>query len=325
MTISVVIPAYNAEKYVSRAIDSVLKQTHPADEIIVVDDGSTDNTADIVQGYGEKVRYIRQENAGAGAARNRGIEESTCQWIAFLDSDDEWLADNLKLLADVVSGDNKPAWAFGNFFNCDCNTQTRKPAHDIQKAEKRLGEGEYFDNFLVCFAQGFHAWTGSILIRRDVFENVSLFIVDQPRAEDTDMWLRIAYTYPQVGYVKEPMAVYHRAVAASATKSHMNFHIISDIVDKHLKLSAENGHREDFLPCANCMLCVWIMEMLSAGRTEGLLETVKRYDDILGWRFKKEMYLRVKHPRIAPYCLAVTSCIKKFAGSVKNILGLNKG
>ncbi|MHC5190567.1 MAG: glycosyltransferase family 2 protein, partial [Planctomycetota bacterium] len=84
MKISVVIPAYNAEKHIARAIDSVLAQTRPADEIIVVDDGSTDATAEVVRSYGEKVIFIQQENAGVSVARNAGIEAASGDWIAFL-------------------------------------------------------------------------------------------------------------------------------------------------------------------------------------------------------------------------------------------------
>ena len=88
ITVSVVIPAYNSGAYISRTVESVLGQSRPADEIIVVDDGSTDKTGEIVQTYGGKVRYIRQENAGASAASNTGIENATCPWIALLDGDD---------------------------------------------------------------------------------------------------------------------------------------------------------------------------------------------------------------------------------------------
>ena len=83
--ISVVIPAYNISKLVARAIDSVLAQTHQPDEIIVVDDGSTDDTADIIKSYGSKVIYIYQENLGLAGARNTGIKNATCEWVAFLD------------------------------------------------------------------------------------------------------------------------------------------------------------------------------------------------------------------------------------------------
>lgn len=90
-SVSVVIPAYNAEDFLSRAIESILAQTLAPKEIIVIDDGSTDRTVEIVEGFGDKIKLISQENAGVSAARNKGIRESTGEFIAFLDSDDYFL------------------------------------------------------------------------------------------------------------------------------------------------------------------------------------------------------------------------------------------
>ena len=89
--ISVIIPTYNYGRFIKEAVESVLKQTFPVAEIIVVDDGSTDNTEEIVKALGEKVRYIKQENNGVGAARNNGVKNSYGDLIAFLDADDLWL------------------------------------------------------------------------------------------------------------------------------------------------------------------------------------------------------------------------------------------
>src|ERR1041385_8897165 len=86
--VSVVIPAYNYARFLPAAIDSALWQEYPASEIIVVDDGSTDNTAEVVKGYGERVRYIHQSNAGLPAARNTGIKAARFDHVAFLDADD---------------------------------------------------------------------------------------------------------------------------------------------------------------------------------------------------------------------------------------------
>lgn len=90
VTISVVVPTYNRAHCVREAIDSVLTQDPPADEVIVVDDGSTDNTQDILQTYGNSITVLRQKNEGAAAARNTGIRHATGEWVAFLDSDDLW-------------------------------------------------------------------------------------------------------------------------------------------------------------------------------------------------------------------------------------------
>src|SRR3954470_765888 len=92
MNVSAIIPTFNRRQYIQRAIDSVLAQTLPVDEIIVIDDGSTDGTAEAVEAwYGSRIRVIRQENSGVSGARRRGIQEARGEWIAFLDSDDEWI------------------------------------------------------------------------------------------------------------------------------------------------------------------------------------------------------------------------------------------
>lgn len=100
--ISAVIPAYNREKTIGRAIDSVLGQEYHASEIIVVDDGSNDGTREIVGTYGERVRYIYQDNSGVASARNRGVIEASYEWIAFLDSDDYWLPNHLKRISEAI-------------------------------------------------------------------------------------------------------------------------------------------------------------------------------------------------------------------------------
>ena len=92
--VSVVIPNYNYGQYLRQAIDSVLAQTYPAIEIIVVDDGSQDKSEAIVRSYGERVRLIAQRNQGVSVARNRGVQESAGEFVAFLDADDAWYATN---------------------------------------------------------------------------------------------------------------------------------------------------------------------------------------------------------------------------------------
>jgi glycosyltransferase involved in cell wall biosynthesis len=111
-SISVIIPAYNREAYISDAIESILRQTLPPAEIIVVDDGSTDRTAAIALSYGEKVRCISQENQGCGAARNTGLKEARGDLIAFLDSDDIWLDRKLELQSAYLAAHPEIDMAF---------------------------------------------------------------------------------------------------------------------------------------------------------------------------------------------------------------------
>lgn len=102
---SVIIPAYNSAATIGRAIDSVLRQTYPAHEIIVVDDGSADSTRDEVARFGDRIRYLHQANAGVSAARNKGAHEATGDWLAFLDADDWYFPDRLRLHAEWIESD----------------------------------------------------------------------------------------------------------------------------------------------------------------------------------------------------------------------------
>jgi glycosyltransferase involved in cell wall biosynthesis len=100
--ITAIVPTYNREATVGRAVDSVLAQVYPAAEVIVVDDGSQDGTRERLQLYRERIRYIYQPNAGVSAARNRGASEARSEWIAFLDSDDCWLPGHLQRMAGAI-------------------------------------------------------------------------------------------------------------------------------------------------------------------------------------------------------------------------------
>ena len=111
-SISVIIPAYNAEKYIGEAIESVLNQTRPAKEIIIVDDASTDRTVEIARSYGDHVTVLVNEvNSGPGHSRNVGVAHSTGDYLAFLDADDKWMPEHLSVLAGILDAEPKVALA----------------------------------------------------------------------------------------------------------------------------------------------------------------------------------------------------------------------
>ena len=103
ITIAAIISTYNRAHLIGRAIDSILNQTRQLDEIIVVDDGGSDNTAEVVARYGSKVRYVRRQNGGMSAGRNTGVEVARSEWIAFLDDDDEWVPEKTQLQEDAIA------------------------------------------------------------------------------------------------------------------------------------------------------------------------------------------------------------------------------
>lgn len=113
--ISTIIPTYNRAHLVCRAIDSVLPQLEAGDELIVVDDGSTDNTAEVIAKYGDRIKYVRMKNGGCGAARNRGVQEATNPLVTFLDSDDEWMPEHNLLLRAVMDARPDLLFCFTNF------------------------------------------------------------------------------------------------------------------------------------------------------------------------------------------------------------------
>ncbi len=118
--VSIIIPAYNSEAYISQTIESVMGQTYKNWELLIIDDGSTDKTSEVIKTFlqEKKIRYIHQSNAGVSAARNRGIEHAGGDYIAFLDSDDFWLPENLSKKVAVLN-DTSIDWTFSNIFHAD--------------------------------------------------------------------------------------------------------------------------------------------------------------------------------------------------------------
>lgn len=153
LTVSVTIPTYNRAHLIRRAVDSVLNQTKPGDEVIVVDDGSSDNTEEILKPYGDNIRYIRTVNSGAGAARNRGIQEARNTLVAFLDSDDEWMPGKLALQRQLMAARPDVLFAFS-----DIAITTRQGGiirnylrfwhNDPRSWDQILGKGEYYSQIV---------------------------------------------------------------------------------------------------------------------------------------------------------------------------------
>lgn len=191
--VSVVIPTYNREDRLSSAIRSVLEQTAPPSEIIVVDDGSTDGTPALVRAMPE-VRYLRQENQGVSAARNHGIRAAQHDWIALLDSDDEWLPRKVERQWDAL--EREPKFRF-------CHTdeiwiRKGRRVNPMKKHAKR--GGHIFQHCLpLCVIS-----PSSTLLHRDLFERFGMFDPELPVCEDYDLWLRICAREP-VLYVDEPL------------------------------------------------------------------------------------------------------------------------
>ena len=298
ITVSAVVPAYNAVKHIGRAIDSILKQSRPADEIIVVDDGSTDGTGEIVKGYGDKVRYIYQENAGVSVARNTGIEAASGDWIAFLDCDDEWDGDKLKLQTEHLARNEELKWTYSNFYLDRPDSTDLEEAHRSTALNKLLFGREYFADYLKAYVAHGFAWTCTLMIRRDVFKQTGMFEPGMKRAQDNDLWFRIAYQYPKVGYLTEPLAIYHTDTPGSSTKINDEVEFMTGLVNRQLELSAEHGRREAFESCATHMLGVWVRQLFMEKRFGDVKILLNSFGEYLSQRFKREIHFRLMWPPV---------------------------
>ncbi|MBN1766699.1 MAG: glycosyltransferase family 2 protein [Sedimentisphaerales bacterium] len=295
--ISVIIPAYNAGSHIARAIQSVLDQTHAPDEIIVVDDGSTDNTSEIVQGFPTAITCIRQENQGSSAARNTGIKAAGNDWIAFLDSDDEWLPDKLQLQVQNLRHNPELVWTWSNFYRCLCDEHRRGPNIKPIRADKLLRGRDYLDEFFQSYIHRTFGWTGTMLIRKDVLEEAGLFIPGQHMGDDIDLWFRIACRYPRIGYLSRPLAVYHMNVNQSITHRLRQTEIHPDFIKRHLTLTAEHNRREDFEPLAGEMVSRWIRSLLFENRPDDIRELMNEFNTLLTTPFKMIIRLLLICPR----------------------------
>lgn len=186
--VSVVIPAYNYAKYLPKAIDSVLLQDYTDYEIIVVDDGSTDNTAEIVAAYGDKVRYIYKQNAGLPAARNTGIKAAKYDYIGFLDADDEWLPGMLSHAMETFARlPDEFALVACRAVIVDSNSN---PLNRKRLVPKTPWEITCRDILLKTQFS-----PSSVIVKRVVFDTVGMFDESLRSAEDREMWIRITTRY----------------------------------------------------------------------------------------------------------------------------------
>jgi glycosyltransferase involved in cell wall biosynthesis len=243
--VSVVIPAYNSEKFIAETLDSVLAQTYRPIEVIVVDDGSTDRTADIVKKYETRfagstnptdstnktsktskttetgLTYLYQKNCGPSAARNSGMAAARGDYIAFLDADDCWLPHTLERLTGYMESHPGVSLVFGDagsfgpggvlfpsaFAKFGCPEQDNEGV--VQKAFERLLEG----NFIL---------TGTVLVKKECLDRLGGFNEALHYGEDYDLWVRIAL-FERIGCLREPV-MKRRVHDTNLSKNEARFH-----------------------------------------------------------------------------------------------------
>lgn len=207
MNFSVVIPLYNKEPHIKRTIDSVLAQTYQNFEIIVVNDGSTDNGPDIVLSYSDpRIRLFNQVNQGVSVARNNGIASSRFDFIAFLDADDEWLPEYLEKIYDMMQ----------NFPGCGAYAtayRTIRPDGEIFLTSlDRLSSQSsvsFLSNLFELFQYGSVFYSSSVVVSKSLLNEIGGFPAGVVLMEDIDCWLKISLRKP-IAFCPERLVIYHQ-------------------------------------------------------------------------------------------------------------------
>jgi len=193
----VIIPAYNADKFIKDALESVFAQNYEPLEIIVVDDGSTDSTAEIVKGFqnsGRTLLYLYQENAGPSRARNVGIRASRGEFITFLDADDLWTPMKLQRQVDFIESNNEANLVFGDMQVFDyegCIIDSAFTKHGHPPCDE---QGKVVDAFHHLLQRNFVS-TATVLLRKDTLNETGYFDEKLWYAEDYDLWLRFSLKF----------------------------------------------------------------------------------------------------------------------------------
>lgn len=199
LTVSVVIPTYNSARYIGAAVESVLAQSFTDFEVIVVDDGSTDSTSEVIAKFRSPVRYVRQRNAGVAEARNRGIRESGGYYVAFLDADDTWLSTKLGRQVAALRQSSQYRACYSAYTVCD-------EALNRLVVQRNLRRGPALEELLL---RGNIIGNCSVLCERALFSVVGGFDSDLSQCADWDMWIRLA-TVTEFLYLDEPLVNYRQ-------------------------------------------------------------------------------------------------------------------
>ncbi|WKW45837.1 glycosyltransferase family A protein [Myroides sp. JBRI-B21084] len=214
---SIIIPLYNKEQFIENTLKSVLQQTYQNFEIIIVNDGSTDRSIELLQKYTDKrIQIIHQQNQGVSVARNNGIKLAKAQFICFLDADDYWYPHFLETFNTLIEK-YKNQYVFSAAFEVETKWNTFKSMYSIDPNQNDLVVDFFEASKKECVL-----WTSCAVFDKSVFEKVGNFDKTIKIAQDTDLWIRIGLHYPIV-FTWETLAIYkHDAQSLSKKTDDLN-------------------------------------------------------------------------------------------------------
>lgn len=190
---SVIIPLFNKEKFIEATLKSVLNQSFIDFEILIIDDGSTDNSASIIKGFDDaRIRYYYKENAGVSSARNYGIEKAQSNYISFIDADDYWYPDFLEEMFKNIQ-----SYPQEKVFSAAIEIETSKKVIPAKYSIVKTNDREIV-NYFTASSKETVICTSCAVFHKSVFEEIGTFDIEVKSGQDTDMWIRIGMNYPVV-------------------------------------------------------------------------------------------------------------------------------
>lgn len=225
-TVSVIIPTYNRAHLIGRSIASVLNQTYQDFEIIVIDDGSSDNTEQLILNFGnEKIRYIRHEkNKGQPAARNAGIKAARGNYIAFHDSDDECLPEKLEKVMKVFeTAPPSIGVVYSGFYKITGDNITYMPTSWVTEKEGNIHQQ---------LLRGSCVWAGNMITRKECLEKVGMFDESLPALEDWELTIRISKHY-EFKFIEEPLIIVYYTLDSVTANQDAYINAFKIIIEKH--------------------------------------------------------------------------------------------
>jgi glycosyltransferase involved in cell wall biosynthesis len=246
--VSALIPSYNCADFICDAVDSLFAQTRPPDELIVIDDASTDGTRQVLNRYGDRIRYLRlEENRRPAGARNVGLGMARHSWILFLDADDILLKTHLGNVCRVLDANPSLVWAAGLTVIQRSRDGPHEPIVSQDLVAASINAAEVVEDYFAAGASGLAAAMCGYVIRKDVLEEMGGFDATLPHGSDSDMWWKIACAYPPIGFISNPGYVYRRlrddSMTAISRKDYAGF---CDLLERHLARTDTYGRRKAF-------------------------------------------------------------------------------
>lgn len=274
--VSVIIPAYNQEKFITETIESVLNQTYKDFEILVVDDGSTDSTKQKLEKFGSRIKLIEQTHMERAVARNNGVKNSQGRYIAFVDSDDIWTKDKLQKQINTLDKMKEYILVYSACGRIDEHSKKLKPAQRQLKGYS----GNVFENLLV---RNFIV-SATPLIRREYVLRTEGFNSKYIPYEDWEFWIRLS-SYGKFYFIPEPLAYYriHKSQSVRQVRAEKIEEVTTLLLQDSFNLqNIENKIKNKSLAIANLRFCYWYLINRNKDKAEEKIrKAIELYPDFI--------------------------------------------